>query len=207
MIVAVLIERESCVLGIVVVSQEVVVAFGDELADAVGIRIEDLNVTARQRQACRVVLEELITVQSKDRCALCKAVALNALEAHGLEKCKDLRIYGSAAQDDESHPAAEDIVDRLEELAPHRNRKMQSFCELHACLEFLSLLGVFLKSLLDLLVEELEHYWNHEDTCRSYFLKVLCDVAQAFADTYCRASIDLAQEAACAFIGVMKRQH
>ena len=139
-----------------------------------------------------MVLEELVTVQSKDRCALCEAVALNALEAHCLEECEDLRIYRSAAQNDESHSAAEDIVDGLKELTAHRYRKVQSVGELHTCLQLLCFCRIFFKALLDLLIEQFEHYRNHEDTCRSYFLKVLSNVAETFANTDCRAAINLA---------------
>ena len=139
-----------------------------------------------------MVLESLVTVKCKDRRALCKAVALNALESDVLEEREDLGINRSAAQDDESHPAAEYVMDLLEELSSHLVGKMQSISELDTLLKLLCLLGVSVDALHYLLVEQLEHDRNHKDTSRLNFLDVLGDVSQSFADGNRGSSIDLA---------------
>ena len=86
MIVTVFIKSECGILGIVVVTEEVIVTFRNELTDAVGIRIKDLNVTAGQRKSSRMILKCNVTIESKDRSALCKTISLNAEESHILEK-------------------------------------------------------------------------------------------------------------------------
>ena len=109
-----------------------------------------------------------------------------------LEELQYLRVNRSAAQDDKSHPAAEYVVDLLEELSSHLVGKMQCISELDTLLELLCLFGICVDALHNLLVEELEHDRNHKDTGRLDFLDVLGDVPQSFADGNCRASVDLA---------------
>ena len=84
------------------------------------------------------------------------------------------------------------IVKELEELLSHLGGEMQRICDLDTGLELLSLLGIFLKAFHYLLIEEFEHYRNHQDSCRSYFLNILCDVLETFADGNCSTSVNLA---------------
>jgi hypothetical protein len=96
-IVTVLIKCNGGILRVIVVTKEVVVALGNELADTVRIGLKDLNVTAGQRKSSRMILECNVTIESKDRSALCKTITLNAEESHILEELQDLRIYRSTA--------------------------------------------------------------------------------------------------------------
>ena len=82
-------------------------------------------------------------------------------------------------------------MDLLEEFLSHLGRKVQSIRELNTLLELLGLLGISVYTLHDLLVEELEHYGNHENSSRSCFLQILRDIAETFADSDRCSSVNL----------------
>ena len=63
MIVSVAVQRSCGILGIVVISQENIGSLCDELADAVFVRIKDLNVNTDSGDACSGILEINVSVK------------------------------------------------------------------------------------------------------------------------------------------------
>ena len=85
--------------------------------------------------------------------------------------------------------------------------KQEKLCKFARKFKFAGHFGGRLRLLHNGAVKHLQHERHHQHNGGLALLDVLLDMQQPLADGNCGAAVDLAEESAGAFIGVMQRQH
>src|SRR6266446_5970005 len=114
--------------GLVEVAGHYGLAANGDLAEAVGIGIENANLHAGERFANGVRAERLQIVDGDGGACFGEAVAVGDWDAEVVEKLQGLRLGEGAADDDSAELAAKGVVDLLEEEAAQGEAGL-TFCE------------------------------------------------------------------------------